>query len=304
MVRLPNETQAAGTANTFDTLHQDMIHDAQLDYYGKKLATCSSDRTIRIFEVEPEGHKLISVLEGHEGPVWQISWAHPKFGNVLASCSFDARVYIWREVDGQWVKAKEHLAHTSSVNSISWAPHEHGLILAAASSDGKISILTYKEDGTWDSTTIIAHSIGVNAVSWAPSAIPGSLVTMSGGANPASPKRFVSAGCDNLIKIWKWVEESGMWKEDAALEGHTDWVRDVSWAPSVGLPASYIASASQARGLRSPFKKEAFPDAVWRVSWSVSGNILAVSSGDNKVTLWKENLDGEYGQIGDVTESS
>lgn len=26
-------------------------HDAQLDYYGKRLATCSSDRTIRIFEV-------------------------------------------------------------------------------------------------------------------------------------------------------------------------------------------------------------------------------------------------------------
>jgi protein transport protein SEC13 len=26
-------------------------HDAQLDYYGKRLATCSSDKTIRIFNV-------------------------------------------------------------------------------------------------------------------------------------------------------------------------------------------------------------------------------------------------------------
>ena len=31
-----------------------------------------------------------------------------------------------------------------------------------------------------------------------------------------------------------------------------------------------------------------FPDTVWRVSWSLSGNILAVSCGDGKVTLWKE----------------
>jgi protein transport protein SEC13 len=26
-------------------------HDAQLDYYAKKLATCSSDRSIRIYDV-------------------------------------------------------------------------------------------------------------------------------------------------------------------------------------------------------------------------------------------------------------
>ena len=33
-----------------------------------------------------------------------------------------------------------------------------------------------------------------------------------------------------------------------------------------------------------------FPDAVWRVSWSLAGNILAVSCGDGKVSLWKEGL--------------
>lgn len=33
-----------------------------------------------------------------------------------------------------------------------------------------------------------------------------------------------------------------------------------------------------------------FEAVVWRVSWSLSGNVLAVSGGDNKVTLWKESL--------------
>jgi protein transport protein SEC13 len=45
-----------------------------------------------------------------------------------------------------------------------------------------------------------------------------------------------------------------------------------------------------------------FPDVVWRVSWSVSGALLAVSSGDNQVTLWKENLDGVFEQVGDVAQ--
>lgn len=36
---------------------------------------------------------------------------------------------------------------------------------------------------------------------------------------------------------------------------------------------------------------------VWRVSWSVSGNVLAVSSGDGKVSLWKENLKGAFEEV-------
>jgi hypothetical protein len=40
-------------------------HDAVLDYYGRRLATCSSDKTIKIFEVEGETHRLIETLKGY-----------------------------------------------------------------------------------------------------------------------------------------------------------------------------------------------------------------------------------------------
>lgn len=33
--------------------------------------------------------------------------------------------------------------------------------------------------------------------------------------------------------------------EEKKLEGHSDWVRDVAWAPSTGLSRSQIASCSQ-----------------------------------------------------------
>lgn len=87
------------TISSIDTHHEDMIHDAQLDYYGKRLATCSSDRTIKIFEISGEGNQTqVAELKGHEGPVWQVAWAHPKFGTILASCSYDRRIIIWKEV--------------------------------------------------------------------------------------------------------------------------------------------------------------------------------------------------------------
>merc|ERR1711954_452480 len=95
----------------------------------------------------------------------------------------------------------EYINHDSSVNSVQWAPHDHGLILACGSSDGAISVLTYSANNTWESEKINnAHTIGCNAVSWAPS--PGSTV-----------KRFVSGGCDSLVKIWREAED-GHWTEE------------------------------------------------------------------------------------------
>ncbi|KAG7249492.1 hypothetical protein CRUP_033563, partial [Coryphaenoides rupestris] len=88
-------------------------------------------------------------------------------------------------------------------------------------------------------------------------------------------------------------EEDGQWKEDQKLEAHSDWVRDVGWAPSIGLPTSTIASCSQDGRVYiwtcedptgNTWKAKLlhkFNDVVWHVSWSITGNILAVSGGDN-----------------------
>ncbi|KAJ6555505.1 protein transporter SEC13 [Mycena sp. CBHHK59/15] len=315
-----------------ETAHEDMIHDAQLDYYGKRLATCSSDRTVKVFDVvEGDTQKVGKSLTGHTGPVWQVAWAHPKFGHILASCSYDGKVLIWKEQQSQssasntnnWTKIREHTLHTASVNSVSWAPHELGAILACASSDGKLSVLTFKNDDQWLADIFPGHAIGCNAVSWAPVAPQpplsprGASPPIHSSALPPAPappaKRFASAGCDNLVRIWGYREDQQVWVEEDVLEGHTDWVRDVAWAPSVGLARSYIATASQDRTVcvwvrdspggqwvRSVLDPSSaggegtatggkFPDVVWRVSWSLAGNLLAVSCGDGKVTLWKEN---------------
>ncbi|KAK2184986.1 hypothetical protein NP493_248g01029 [Ridgeia piscesae] len=285
-----------------------MIHDAQMDYYGTKLATCSSDRSLKIFDVQSGQQTLLADLRGHEGPVWQVAWSHPIYNSLLASCGYDRRVIIWKETNGIWSKLHECSNHDSSVNSICWAPHEFGLMLACGSSDGSISIVSSTCDGTWEMKKINnAHTIGCNAVSWGPAIHPGALLEPSGGHKTV--KKFVSGGCDNLIKIWR--EDDGQWVEEQKLEGHSDWVRDVAWAPSVGLPKSVIASCSQdcrviiwmndgKSGSWEPQILHKFNDVVWHVSWSITGNILAVSGGDNKVSMWKETLDGRWVCISDV----
>ncbi|XP_064399509.1 protein SEC13 homolog [Halichondria panicea] len=295
--------------STVDTGHDDMIHDAQLDYYGRKLATCSSDRTVRIFEIVNNTQNLVATLVGHEGPVWQVAWAHPKFGNIVASCSYDRKVIIWKETNGSWGKLYEFCEHKSSVNSIQWGPHEYGLVLACASSDESFSIISTSGDGNWKyQQHENAHTLGCNAISWAPALNPGSLVE-GGSKGSSAVKRLVTGGGDNLVRVWR--EENEAWVSEK-LEAHTDWVRDVAWCPSVGLPRSRVASCSQDCKVIIWTKDEnsgdswasavlnTFNDVVWHASWSITGDILAISGGDNKVTLWKETPEGQWVCVSEV----
>ncbi|KAL4182749.1 hypothetical protein AMTRI_Chr11g151820 [Amborella trichopoda] len=295
-----------------ETGHQDVVHDVAMDYYGKRLATASSDATIKIIGVAASSQQHLATLSGHQGPVWQVAWAHPKFGSLLASCSYDSKVVIWKEgtkegTSNGWLQFYVFSDHKASVNSIAWAPHELGLCLACGSSDGTISVLSAGPDGSWEATRIDqAHPVGVTSVSWAPAILPGSLVGPNSGGEIV--QKLASCGCDNTVKIWKLY--NGTWRMDCfpALQMHVDWVRDVAWAPNLGLPKSTIASASQDGTVviwtvgKEGEKWEGkvlkdFKTPVWRVSWSLTGNLLAVADGNNNVTLWKEAVDGEWLQV-------
>lgn len=237
----------AALVTTVDSSHEDMIHDCQFDYYSKKLATCSSDRTIKVFEVNGDIYHCSATLNVHEAPVWQVGWAHPKFGVLLASCSYDGSVVIQKEVSqGNWARVFENRFPEVSVNSIAWAPHEFGLMLAAACSDGKVVIIEYK-GGVWyvpwfcgvvcrselclmwlvrcvrvyrsqRSTPIHNDALGCNAVSWAPYH-----PVHSHGENNTLVYRLVTGACDNSVRVWRWLEseDSVPVQEATKAEPHT-----------------------------------------------------------------------------------
>ena len=96
-----------------------------------------------------------------------------------------------------------------------------------------------------------------------------------------------------------------------------DWVRDVAWAPNSALPYLMFASCSEDRTLciwkqkdpsnpASPWDAkiiQQFEAPVWRLSWSVTGTVLAVSTGDHKVTLWKQSVDESWIQVSNINEN-
>eukprot|EP00960_Hanusia_phi_P060861 764653-Hanusia_phi.AAC.3 len=243
-----------------------------------------------MLKVSPDqtSHQLSATIAAHEGPIWQVAWAHPKFGSILASCSYDRKVCVWKEVQlQQWTKIYEYADHQSSVNSIAFAPHELGLKLAAASADGTISILSWRGAGAARITSLWVSLVPQDkrttrgTSGWCTMRIrsaatrsPGLLLLLPARAQRPTPHRskqvtwrrrekvrdsgtaFVSGGCDGVVRIWR-IKESGdvvldeefnrmyqVRKEEGETRlltcsqssQHSGWVRDVAWAPSLGLP--------------------------------------------------------------------
>lgn len=284
------------------------------------------DRTIKIYDVSGNSYSPNATLTGHSGPIYQLSWSHPKYGSILASASFDSSVLVHREVrQGEWMLVKGFVGlHESSVNSVAFAPHEYGLCAAAGSSDGRVSVLTHEDDDSWTVEYLKDTPLGVNAVSWAPYGVTKGA---EGGDAQSAPPRLVTGGSDNGIRIWCKNASTGAWEQEGFesaspdMAGHKDWVRDVAWAPSVIPGRSVIASCSEDKTVIvwkqggdgeeesdgdskawTPTLLNTFDAPVWRISWSVTGNILAVSSGDSDITLWKEGLDGSWSQVSQVED--
>lgn len=356
---MPNTSASSNGPIYVDTQHDDMVHDAQLDYYGCKLATSSSDRTVKIYDVSGDSYTHTATLQNHTGPVWSLSWSHPKYGTLLASASFDGSVLIHREtrprewtlIYGQTSSSTNNntsagtssaannqnptttnttpTLHESSVNDVSFAPHEYGLILAGCSSDGKVSILTHgtqEGDNDWLVEYIQDNALGVNSISWAPYTAYDKGVSGSERDATKSQLRLVTGGCDNKIRFWTqsitasggmtWVEDTSNQPISPSSATHSDWIRDVAWSPSIIPNTNIVASCSEDRtviiwtqngGLGNEWKGEVlytFQDPVWRLSWNITGSILAVSSGDSNVTLWKQDMHGMWTQVSSVEEST
>ena len=314
--------------SSVQTGHADMVHDAQFDFYGRRLATCSSDRVVKVFDAAgADGSQFAQTGEiaAHEGPVWAVAWAHPQFGALLASCGYDRRVLVHREVaPGQWLRVHAWEGHGSSVNAVAWAPHEYGLQLACASSDGSVSVLTHRDDDSWAVARFADCAVGCNGVSWAPAAHVGGTAPdeLSGGA--VYVKRLAVAASDSRVRLYKtaapapgqleerWVRDAELLAADGSSP-HREWVRDVAFSPASGVGANTLASCSDdctvavwtQQSAAGPWALQALPRfeaPVWRVSWSVSGHLLAVSCGDNAVTLWKQSVEGLWAQISAVPD--
>ncbi|KAI8061121.1 WD40-repeat-containing domain protein [Gongronella butleri] len=135
----------------FDTGHEDLVHGVAYDYYGKRLATCSSDQRLKVWdfvESQDAGRwELNDAWKGHDASIMKAVWAPAEYGQIIASCSFDKSVKIWEEQpvesknsQRRWAERFRLVESKGAVLDIAFSPIQGALRLATCSTEGIIRI--------------------------------------------------------------------------------------------------------------------------------------------------------------------
>jgi WD40 repeat protein len=96
--------------------HSDTVYGLAFSPDGKKLASCSADKFIKVFELP--GGKFIKAFEGHTHHVLDIGWKGD--GKLLASAGGDNAIKIWDYEKGEQVRTINN-AHNKQVTRLVFA---------------------------------------------------------------------------------------------------------------------------------------------------------------------------------------
>ncbi|KIM19685.1 hypothetical protein M408DRAFT_83185, partial [Serendipita vermifera MAFF 305830] len=250
--------------------HTSWVNSVSFSPGGTRIASGSSDRTIRVWDAET-GENVIGPLEGHSDSVNSVSFSPD--GTRIVSGSSDNTIRIWDVERGVTVIGPLE-GHTGWVRSVSFSPD--GTRIASGSSDNTIRV--------WDienSETVLGplkgHIYSITSVSFSPDGT-----------------YIVSGSEDETIRVWD--SKTGE-KVVGPLEGHTDYVNSISFSPD----GTRIVSGSSDNSIRiwgiktgntmmGPLKGHT--DSVMSVSFSPDGTRIVSGSSDTTIRVW----DSETGE--------
>ncbi|CDK24080.1 unnamed protein product [Kuraishia capsulata CBS 1993] len=230
----------------FATGHEELIHDLAYDFYGRQLATCSSDQHIKVFDLDPNTSEWIlnDSWKAHDSSVVKVAFAAPEFGHILASISYDRSVKIWEEdFDEQagsgrrWKRLATISGSQGALYDIAFAPSHLGLRLGTIGSDGVLRIYDALEPSNLRNWTLISE-LSVLAVP--PAANLQSDFSLTWSPSRFSPEKVLVCALDQAFIYVK--DKNDRYVMGKMLPEHNGLIRSVSWAPTMGRSYHLIAT--------------------------------------------------------------
>ncbi|MEQ2161401.1 hypothetical protein GOODEAATRI_009296, partial [Goodea atripinnis] len=154
VLSLTTATRGAGimfVARSIAADHKDLIHDVSYDFHGRRMATCSSDQSVKI--------KRTTLVDSRTS-VTDVKFAPKHMGLMLATCSADGVVRIYEAPDvmnlSQW-SLQHEISCKLSCSCIS--SRAHPPMFAVGSDDSNVAYGIWTESGILGSTVCFSVSL-------------------------------------------------------------------------------------------------------------------------------------------------
>lgn len=137
--------------------HSSKVHSVGWSCDGKRLASCSFDKSVATFTLDKDRLNKEYTYKGHNGSVDQLCW-HKSNPDLLSTASGDKTVKVW---DVRHQKCSNTILTKGENINITWSPDGHTIAVG-----NKEDLITFIDMRTLKSISEQQFNFEVNEMSW------------------------------------------------------------------------------------------------------------------------------------------